>query len=118
MKMTDDLRDIVAEAAAEPFAGAARILRNIDPLWQAEIGEPRAWEAHINEFGSARCQCGCPNCDGVEDYDLFNRSVLVIAETAAEAFQLAEAECLDGERCDGVRIAGAGCSVIVPETLQ
>lgn len=101
--------------AQEPFYGAHRWLRSIDPLYQAEIGVEREWEAHIHAYGETPCQCGCPNCEGYEDYDHFDRAVFVTARTAAEAFELAELECGDGERCDGVRIAGAGCSLIVPE---
>lgn len=113
------VRELIAEAASTEFAGAFRILRRVDPLWQAEIGEEREWQASYAEYITGRCDC--PHCDGCGgNVKVSSRLAVFEAVTAAEAFRLAEGEVGCCEELEGVRLLGSNTDFFEPaeETLQ
>lgn len=103
---------MIEAVSANPFYGAYRYLRSIDPLYQAEIGVDRKWEAKFTRYES--CGCNCPHCDrGDEAADY----VVVVAKTAREAKELAISENGKGA-FNGVRVHGVGCRFTDPDETQ
>lgn len=98
---------LIERVQQEPFYGAARYLRSIDPLYQAEIGEERLWEVKIisNSHG-----CDCCYCEEKIYRD-------VVAITAADAVAIAEDEAEDAEFVVGVRLSGAWTEFADPDHL-
>ena len=119
MSEPQTVREIVAEAAATEFAGAFKVLRRVDPLWQAEIGIEREWQASFVEY-ITNC-CDCPHCDGCGSrVRVSSRIQIYEAETAREAFWLAEQDTQCCEELEGVRLAGSNTEFFEPveETVQ
>ena len=99
------MSDLIQTVLAEPYAGAFHFLRGIDPLYQSEIGTPRAWElkVEVNEHG-----CDCCYCSET-------KYVTVEAITAAEAIERGEEDLSKGEWIIGVRVEGSRGPFAEPE---
>jgi hypothetical protein len=94
---------LIEQIQAEPFAGAFRWLRAIDPLYQAETGDLREWEVR---GGGDECPC----CGSVSSEPVY---FTVLAFTAIEALREAENHPkAHGAWIDEVRLAGSGARFI------
>lgn len=107
-----EIAELVREAAALEFYGAARLIRHIDPLWQTEIGIERAWQARFVETDYAKCDC--PNCDGCQEVRGSLRYVTVEALCAADAASVALLEKQPFEVFEGVRLMGSDTGFFEP----
>lgn len=109
--------DLITKITAEPFAGAFIYLRNLDPLYQAEVGADKEWSVRIVTVTASSHWCDCEFCDLGDDVRE-TKVVKVIAETVLEALDLAEAMAgRDGE-LKGIRPQGSDAAFVDPEDIE
>ena len=95
-------KETLFKVAAQPYAGAVKTLRHYDPMWQAEIGEERAWDIELEK----PCGCDCPHCE--PDW----KRIVVEATTWAAAFAAADTECHDGWAAERLRPEGSSSDYV------
>ena len=104
--------EIIAEAASLPFAGAAHVIRRIDPFWQTEIGVERGWEARfVQKFFD---KCDCPNCDGCRERRGPVTTITVEALDSITAAEIARSDQDPWQEFEGVRLLGSSAPFAEP----